>query len=175
MYIDAIGGVAWGSQGDVMRMVYKVLAFAVAGLVMVQAAAIAYAAFGLFAWIDAGHTLDAASSGPESNISFPGVVGFMVHGMFGTMVIPIVVILLLISSFFAKTPGAVKWALIVFVTTLVQVALGMFAHSVAQLGILHGAVALVLFGVAIMAGMRAKAPAAPVADAGATPASVPVS
>jgi len=159
MYIDAIGGVAWGSQGDVMRMVYKVLAFAVAGLVVVQAAAIAYAAFGLFAWIEAGHTLDAASSGPESNISFPGVAGFMVHGMSGTMIIPVVVILLLISSFFAKTPGAVKWALIVFVTTAVQIGLGLFAHGVPQLGILHGAVALVLFGVAIMAGMQAKAPA----------------
>ena len=33
--------------GD-MRMVYKVLAFVVAGLVVVQAAAIAFAIFGLF-------------------------------------------------------------------------------------------------------------------------------
>lgn len=139
-----------------MRMVYKVLAFLVAGLVVVQAAAIAFAVFGLVSWIEGGGTLDASAM--ESEITFTGVVGFMIHGMFGTMVIPVVAILLLISSFFAKTPGAVKWALIVFVTTAVQIGLGIFAHSVPQLGILHGVVALVLFGVAIMAGMRAKAP-----------------
>jgi len=144
-----------------MRMVYKVLAFVVAGLVVVQAAAIAFAIFGLFAWIEGGGTLDAASSGPESNVNFPGVVGFMIHGMFGMMLIPVVVLLLLISSFFAKTPGAVKWALIVVVTTVVQIALGIFGHGTPALGILHGAVALVLFGAAVMAGMRAKAPVAP--------------
>ena len=139
-----------------MRMVYKVLAFAVAGLVAVQAAAIAFAMFGLVAWIQGGGTLDASAM--ETDITFPGVAGFMIHGMFGTIVVPVVVILLLISSFFAKTPGAVKWALIVFVTTVVQIGLGVFAHSVPQLGILHGVVALVLFGAAIMAGMRAKKP-----------------
>jgi hypothetical protein len=140
-------------------MVYRVLAFVVAGLVVVQAAAIAFAVFGLVHWIEGGGTLDASTAGPESNVSFPGVVGFMIHGMFGTMVIPIVVILLLVSSFFAKTPGAVKWALIVFVTTLVQIALGIFAHGVPHLGILHGVVAMVLFGAAVMAGMSAKKPA----------------
>ena len=139
-----------------MRMVYKVLAFAVAGLVMVQAAAVAFAMFGLFAYIEGGATIDAANSGPESDIDFPGVVGFMIHGMFGTLVIPVIALLLLISSFFAKSAGAVKWAVIVFVTTAVQIALGIFAHGIPQLGILHGIVALVLFGVAIMAGMRIK-------------------
>lgn len=139
-----------------MRMVYKVLAFAVAGLVVVQAAAVAFGVFGLLAWIDGGGTLDASTA--ESDVTFAGVAGFMIHGMFGTIVIPVVALLLLISSFFAHTPGAVKWGLIVFVTTAVQIALGIFAHSAPQLGILHGAVALVLFGVAVMAGMLAKKP-----------------
>ncbi|HEU5487056.1 MAG TPA: hypothetical protein VFU98_19290 [Microlunatus sp.] len=154
-------------------MVYRVLAFVVAGLVVVQAAAIAFAVFGLVHWIDGGGTLDASTAGPDSNVSFPGVAGFMIHGMFGTMVIPIVVILLLVSSFFAKTPGAVKWALIVFGTTVVQIALGIFAHGLPHLGILHGAVALVLFGAAIMAAMQAKKPAAP-AETTATGAAAPV-
>ncbi|HVK43828.1 MAG TPA: hypothetical protein VM429_02890 [Micropruina sp.] len=139
-----------------MRKVYKVLAFAIAGLVVVQAAAVTFAVFGLFAYIEGGGTIDAANSGPESDISFPGVVGFMIHGMFGTMVIPLIAILLLVSSFFAKTAGAIKWAVIVFVTTAVQIGLGLFAHGIPQLGILHGIVALVLFGAAIMAGMRAR-------------------
>ena len=156
-----------------MRMVYKVLAFAVAGLVVVQAAAVAFAVFGLFAYIDGGGTIDAANSGPESNIEFPGVVGFMIHGMFGTMVIPVVALLLLISSFFAKSPGAVKWAVIVFVTTAVQVGLGIFAHGVPQLGILHGIGALALFGVAIMAGMRVPK-AVEAADRVSDPVTTPV-
>jgi hypothetical protein len=139
-----------------MRKVYRVLAFTIAGLVVVQAAAITFAVFGLFAYIEGGGTIDAANSGPESDISFPGVVGFMIHGMFGTMVIPLIAILLLVSSFFAKTAGAVTWAVIVFATTAVQVGLGLFAHGIPHLGILHGIIALVLFGAAIMAGMRAR-------------------
>ena len=46
--------------------------------------------------------------------------------------------------------------MIVFVTTAVQIGLGLFAHGIPHLGILHGIVALVLFGAAIMAGMRAR-------------------
>lgn len=136
-----------------MRTVYRVLAFAVAGLVVVQAAAIAFAVFGLSAWIEKGGTLDAAAM--QNEVTFPGVAGFMVHGMFGTMVIPVVALLLLVSSFFAKTAGAVRWGAIVFVTTAVQVALGIFAHAVPQLGMLHGVVALVLFGSAVMAALQA--------------------
>jgi heme A synthase len=137
-----------------MRMVYKVLAFAVAGLVMLQAAAIAYAIFGLGKWIEGGGTLDASSM--ENEVTFPGVVGFMIHGMSGTMVIPIVVLLLLVSAFFTKTPGAVRWALIVLGCTVVQIALGIFGHGIPQLGFVHGLFALVLFGAAVMAGMRMK-------------------
>jgi hypothetical protein len=151
-----------------MRMVYKVLAFAVAGLVVVQAAAVAFGVFGLLHWIEGGGTLDAAAMQSEE-ITFTGLSGIIVHAVFGTMVIPVVVLLLLISSFFARTPGAVKWALIVFVTTVVQIALGIFAHGVPQLGILHGIVALVLFGAAVMAGMRATKPVAATEPAAAEP------
>jgi hypothetical protein len=138
-----------------MRMVYKVLAFTVAGLVVVQAAAIAFGVFGLISCVDGGGTLDAAAM-ESGQVTFFGLGGIIAHAIFGTMVIPIVVLLFLISSFFAKTPGAIKWALIVFGCTVVQIALGIFAHGAPVLGILHGAVALLLFGAAIMAGMRAK-------------------
>jgi hypothetical protein len=76
------------------------------------------------------------------------------------MIIPIIVLLFLISSFFAKVPGGVKWALFVFLATLVQVALGLFAHSVAGLGWLHGLNALILFGLAVSAGARVNRVAA---------------
>ena len=66
----------------------------------------------------------------------------------------------MISSFFAKVPGGIKWALFVFLATVVQVALGLFAHSIAGLGWLHGLNALILFGLAVSAGMRVNRVAA---------------
>ena len=139
-----------------MRLVYKVLAFTVAGLVVVQAAAVAFAVFGLFAYIEGGGTIDAANSGPESDIEFPGVVGFMIHGMNGMMLIPLVALILLIVSFFAKVPGGVGRAALVLGLVVLQVALGIFGHEVPALGALHGINALLLFGAAIMTGIRAK-------------------
>ena len=72
------------------------------------------------------------------------------------MIVPAIALLFLISSFFAKVPGGIKWALIVFGVTVVQVALGLFAHELAGLGWLHGVNALILFGVAVSAAMRVR-------------------
>jgi hypothetical protein len=44
--------------------------------------------------------------------------------------------------------------------TVLQVALGLFSHSVAGLGWLHGITALAIFGTAMMAGMRVSSAAA---------------
>ena len=66
---------------------------------------------------------------------------------------------LLIISFFAKIPQGVRWAVIVLACTIVQIALGTVSRLVSQIGAVHGAVALVLFGVAVMAAMRARKPA----------------
>lgn len=139
-----------------MRTVYRVLAFLVALGVVVQGGAIAYAFFGLSKWVEQGGVLDAASSGPDSTLEFAGVGGFMIHGMSGTMIIPALAVLLLISSFFAKVPGGVRWALFVFGAVIVQVALGIFGHEITFVGLLHGGFALVLFGLAVTAGIRAR-------------------
>jgi hypothetical protein len=134
-----------------MKSVYRVLAFLVAAGVMLQAAAIAYGVFGLFKWVENGGTIDQST---EPNPSLGGYTGFSLHGTAGIMIIPAIALLFLISSFFAKVPGGIKWALIVFGVTVLQVALGLFAHSIAGLGWLHGLNALILFGVAVSAGMR---------------------
>ena len=151
-----------------MKQVYRVLAFAIAALVAVQAAAVAYGFFALGKYIEAGNTVD------QSTQTFPGDIGLAIHGIGGTMIIPAVALLLLVSSFFAKIPGGVKWALIVFLTMIVQVALGLFAHAVPLLGVLHGIVALVLFGVAVSAAMRVSTAtrAAAANDVTSTPARV---
>lgn len=138
-----------------MKTVYRVLAYAIAALVAVQAAAIGYAVFAQLHWIEDGNTLDGAAL--ESGA--PGNSAFLFHALNGAVVL-LVALALLIISFFAKIPKGVRWAVIVLVCTFVQIALGTLSRLLAPIGAVHGAVALVLFGVAVTAAMRAQKPAA---------------
>jgi hypothetical protein len=133
-----------------MRVAYRVLAWLVAAEVLIQAAAITYAVFGLGQWIQNGGVLD--KSVMESEVSaFPQEVGFAVHGINGEMVVPLLALLLLVVSFFAKLPRGVALAGGVVGLTALQIVLGMLGHGVPGLGILHGANALLLFAVAVVA------------------------
>ena len=152
-----------------MRMLYRVLAYLISALVVVQAGAIAFAFFGLGAWIDGGGVLDKAAMESEEGPDFVGVVGFMIHGMNGTMLIPLVGLLLLIVSPFAKVPRGVLWAAAVLVLIVIQVTLGMMAHEMPVLGMFHGINALLLFSTAFMAGHRARVPSAAVLEAESVP------
>ena len=134
-----------------MKQVYRVLAFLIAAGVALQAASIAYGMFGLIKWIEEGGTLDQST---QLTPALGGYTGFSWHATGGIFVISVISLLFLISSFFAKVPGGIRWALIVLGVTVLQVALGLFSHSVAGLGWLHGINALVLFGTAMMAGLR---------------------
>lgn len=138
-----------------MRATYRVLAYLLALEVVVQAAAIAWALFGLTAWIEGGGVLDKAGMESES-VAFDGVAGFMIHGMNGTLIVPVIALVFLVVSFFARFPGAVAWAGAAFATVVVQVALGIFSHSLPSLGLLHGALALVLLVVALVAARKAS-------------------
>ncbi len=139
-----------------MKSVYRALAYVVALEVVIQAAAIAFALAGLGKWISEGGVLDAAAMESEST-DFTGVVGFMIHGINGQMIVPLIALLLLISSFFAKIPGGVLWAGLVLLTVVVQVLLGIFGHGTPVLGMVHGAVAFVLFTFAVIAARKAEA------------------
>ena len=154
-----------------MKQVYRVLAFLIAAGVAIQAASIAYGMFGLIKWIEEGGTLDQST---ELTPALGGYTGFSWHATGGIFVISVISLLFLISSFFAKVPGGIRWALIVLGVTVLQVALGLFSHSVAGLGWLHGINALVLFGTAMMAGMRVSRAVASNADA-AEPVAAPAS
>jgi heme A synthase len=89
----------------------------------------------------------------------PGTAAYIFHALNGLTVL-LAALALLIISFFAKIPKGVRWAVIVLVCTVVQIALGTLSRLLAPIGAVHGAVALVLFGVAVMAAMRARQPAA---------------
>jgi|SRR5690349_20399550 len=146
-----------------MRSVYRVLAFVVAAEVVIQAAAIAFAVFGLGKWVEDGGTLNKATMESDDG-SVGGAVGFMIHGINGQMLVPLIALAFLVVSFFAKVPGGVKWAGITFGLVVLQVLLGVFGHSVPFVGALHGLNALALFGVAVMAGKRVSAPASAPAE-----------
>jgi hypothetical protein len=142
-----------------MKTVYRVLAFAIAALVAIQAAAIGYAVFAQLHWIENGGTLDKATL--ETLESGEATwIGAMIFHAFNGATFLLVALALLIVSFFAKIPHGVRWAVIVLVCTVVQIALGTLSRLVSEIGAIHGAVALVLFGVAVMAAMRVRQPAA---------------
>ena len=113
-----------------MRNAYRILAIIIAVEVVIQAMAMVFAVAGLGIWVDDGGVLDKAAFESE-DLSFTGVVGFMVHGINGMMIIPLLGLALLVVSFFAKVPGGVKWAAIVLGSIVVQVLAGIFGHDVA--------------------------------------------
>jgi hypothetical protein len=140
-----------------MRSVYRVLAWIIAAEVAIQAMVVVYAVAGLGIWVDQGGVFDRAVFESEE-FAFPELVGAMIHGINGMMVIPALALLLLIVSFFAKVPGAVKWAALVLLLVVLQVMLGLLGHGAAIFGALHGLNALLLFSTAVYTGLRVKRP-----------------
>jgi heme A synthase len=138
-----------------MQKVYRVLAYAIAAMVAIQAGAIGYGAWAQLNWIDKGNTLDNAAL--ESGA--PGTAALIFHSFFGGAVL-LVAIVLLVISFFSKIERGVRWAVIVLVATFVQIALGVLSHFTAVIGAVHGAAAMALFGIATTAAMRVRRPAA---------------
>lgn len=142
-----------------MKKVYRVLGYLIAAEVMIQAMVMAYAIAGLGLWVDRGGVFDKSvlESGGSIFEPFPEVAGVIIHGINGIGVIPLLALLLLISSFFAKIPGGIRWAAIVLAFVVVQVTLGLLGHSVSIAGALHGLNALALFAAALYTARRARA------------------
>ncbi len=150
-----------------MRTTYKVLAYALAVEVLVQGMAIAYAIAGLGKWIeDDGGVLNKQVMDSES-ADFGGVGGFMIHGINGTMLIPLLVLLLLVVSLFAKVPGGTKRAGILVGLVVVQVFLGIFSHELPAAIVLHVLNAFAIFLVALLTARSVGA--APTAHASVSP------
>jgi hypothetical protein len=138
-----------------MKRLYRVLAYLIAAGVVLQAAAIAYAVFGMFEWVSAGGTIDKALI-ESDNPQLGGIAGFNLHQLVGVTILQLLALLFLISSFFARIPGGIRWALIVFAATLAQSLLGIYAHHSSAVDWLHGAMALILFTGAAVSGIRVR-------------------
>jgi len=143
-----------------MRSTYKFLAYAMAVLVVVQAAAVAWGFFGVNDWIENENgVVDQAylEAAGEGESDFLAEWGFAIHFFFvGFLLSQLLALLLLIVSFFARIPGGIAWAGGVLGLVVLQVwLLPMAANEVDPIfGALHGVNALILLGVALQAARR---------------------
>jgi uncharacterized sodium:solute symporter family permease YidK len=132
-----------------MRNTFKYLAYFICVLVALQAAYVVYADAGLFRWIsEEGGVLDKAALEDDS-LSFPGLGGFILHGMSGMMLIPLVALATLVVGFFTKVKGAAARGGILVGLVALQITFGLVAHSIPAIGPLHGLNAFVIFLVAL--------------------------
>lgn len=138
-----------------MRSAYRGLALLICLGVLVQAAAIAFGWFDVIKDLDDGAVFD-----KDSDLN----AGHATHGIVGMTVMPLLGLLLLISSFFTKVKGAAKWAGFVLLSIVLQVVMGIASFSLPAIGVLHGINAFVIFGLALMAARRATLASPTVAE-----------
>jgi heme A synthase len=139
-----------------MRKAYRIVAYLIAAEVVVQAMAMVFGIAGLDKWIAGGGVFDKAVM-ESDQAPFPELVGIIVHGINGSIVIPVLALVLLVCSFFAKIPRSVRWAALVLLLVVVQVNLGYAAPDLPVLGALHGLNALALFTTTLYTARRARA------------------
>lgn len=121
---------------------YRVLAQIIAGLVVVQAALVAFGWFDVLSSVDGGEAFTEDSDFPA------GLIG---HAIVGMTLMPLLGLVLLITSFFTKTAGASKRAGLVLGAIVLQVVLAFVGFGVPFVGLLHGLNAFVVLGVAVYA------------------------
>ena len=143
-----------------MRAAYRYLGFGVAVMVLFQAAVLAFGVFDVAKQVDKNNSIN--------DSTFENITGLGLHGI-GAIIMSVLVIALLIVSFFVKAEGAVKWAGIVFGLTLLQWGLAAAAFGVPAIGALHGLNAFAIAAVASVAARRIAVQEAPLT---ATPAAV---
>lgn len=138
-----------------MRRTYSVIAWIIAGAVVVQAAAIAFAFGGLLNHVSEGGVVDKALL-ESRQAGGVGELGFVLHALVGGGVIPLLAIALLVVSFFVGARGSRLWAAIVLGLVVLQVTLGFSIIAIPYLGLIHGANALAIVVAASVAALRVR-------------------
>ncbi|KGN30777.1 hypothetical protein N802_06100 [Knoellia sinensis KCTC 19936] len=136
-----------------MRKAYTTLGWVIAGLVLLQAASMAWGVGGQSRFIENGGVVDkalveAARAGGEA--PWPEVFGFMIHGINGGMLIPLAALALLGVSFRARLPHARRNAGILFGLVFVQIMIAYSIRDLPLLGFIHGLNALLIFAAAMV-------------------------
>jgi hypothetical protein len=145
-----------------VQKAFRILSYVIAAEVLIQAAMIAWAVFGLSKYIDDGGVVNKDKIDGDTKL-FDGELGFAIHGINGSTLIPLLGLVLLIVSFFAKIDGGIRFAAILFVLIIVQAfVLPILAGGAPFVGMLHGANALAILGMSITGGkMGARAVGVP--------------
>jgi hypothetical protein len=138
-----------------MRNTYRVIAWIIAGGVVVQAAAIAFAFGGLLHYVSEGGVVDKALV-ETRQAPFVGELGFILHGLVGAGLMPLLAIALLVISFLVHARGARLWAAITFGLVVLQVTLGFSIIALPYVGLIHGANALAIVVAASVAALRVQ-------------------
>ena len=138
-----------------MRKTYSVIAWIIAGGVVVQAAAIAFAFGGALHYVSEGGVIDKALL-ESRQAGGDGELGFVLHAIVGGVLIPLLALALLVISFFVHTRGARLWAAITFGIVVMQVTLGFSIIALPYLGLIHGANALAIVVAASVAALRVR-------------------
>ena len=127
-----------------MRRFYSALAWIIAGGVVVQAAAIAFGFGGMVGYVRDGGVVDQTLMESRQS-TFTGDLGFPIHAIVGGLLIPVVALVLGVSSFFVRgVPRAKRMAWTVFGLVFVQVMIAYSIGDVPYLGAIHGANALAI-------------------------------
>lgn len=140
-----------------MRKMYSWLASGIALGVVVQAAAIAFGLGGMMHFVGGGGVVDKAMVESE-DAGFTGAAGFLVHGIVGGLIIPVLALALLVVSFFVRLPRARTLALGVVGLVVLQTMLGYSIEDLPYLGIIHGANALAVLAAALGGARLARRP-----------------
>ncbi|WP_062464370.1 hypothetical protein [Demequina soli] len=143
-----------------MRTAYRWLAYSIAILVAVQAAAMVFFISGLMVWVDNGGVLDKTVI-ESDNAPFSEESGLSLHWVNGTMVIPLVAIALVVVGFLTRDRRAIRWAWLTFLLVGLQIFLGLAGWGASIAGLLHGVNAIALVTVALYTGARVTPQAPP--------------
>ena len=146
-----------------MRQAYRILNYLLSLEVLIQAAVIAWYAFGVAKYADDNGSI---SHHQLEDGGFNGHAGAVIHAANGFMVIPLIALVLLVVSFRAHVPGGVRLAVITFVLVVIQAyVLPALSAKAPAVGVLHGAVALAILALSIVSARKAGEPEAAAATA----------
>lgn len=136
-----------------MRQAYRILNYLLSLEVLIQAAVIAWYAFGVAKYADDNGSI---SHHQIEDGGFNGHAGATIHAVNGFMIIPLIALVLLVVSFYARVPGGVRLAVITFVLVVLQAyVLPPLAEKAPAVGVLHGAVALGILALSIVSARKA--------------------
>jgi len=132
-----------------MKTAFRVIAWVIAGAVMVQAAVMVFAIAGLFKYVSEGGVVSEQTE-PDAIVEGVGVV---IHVTLANYLFPLLGLVAVVIAAFTRRASTIWTAVILLVLILLEWFLGVAGYSAPIAGFLHGINGLAIFGLALLAGM----------------------